>query len=143
MGKVADLSRVTAVVIALGAVPATAIELCSGAARHTCVVDGDTVWIEGEKIRLADIDAPESNAPCTEGRIAAAKATGRLAALLALGDFQIIRGDPVDGRKKDRFGRTLAVILMDGTSVGDILVGEGLARSWSGVREGWCEAPAD
>jgi endonuclease YncB( thermonuclease family) len=30
-----------------------------GLIRHTCVIDGDTIWLEGVKIRVADIDTPE------------------------------------------------------------------------------------
>lgn len=33
-------------------------DLCAGE-RLTCVVDGDTFWLEGRKIRVADIDTPE------------------------------------------------------------------------------------
>ena len=34
--------------------------------RITCVVDGDTFWHAGEKIRIEDIDAPETHPPrCT------------------------------------------------------------------------------
>ena len=38
----------------------------------------------------------------------------------------------------DRYGRTLAAIRVEGHDVGDILVGEGLARTWAGRREPWC-----
>lgn len=33
--------------------------LCDGPVRVNCVVDGDTLWFRGDKIRIADIDAPE------------------------------------------------------------------------------------
>ena len=33
--------------------------LCSGPTRTTCVVDGDTIWYRGEKIRLVGFDTPE------------------------------------------------------------------------------------
>nr|MDX8317344.1 thermonuclease family protein [Agrobacterium rosae] len=32
--------------------------MCNGGHRITCVVDGDTFWFRGEKIRIADIDTP-------------------------------------------------------------------------------------
>jgi micrococcal nuclease len=127
-----------AIAVAALSAPAAAMPLCSGPDRVTCVVDGDTVWIEGEKIRLADLDTPEPSGACEEERVLAARSAGRLAALLAPGDFVIRRGDPVDGRLQDRFGRTLAVILVDGVSVATILIGEGLARPWAGRRESWC-----
>ncbi len=38
----------------------------------------------------------------------------------------------------DRYGRTLAAIRVEGHDVGDILVSEGLARTWAGRREPWC-----
>lgn len=65
----------------------------------------------------------------------AAHAAGRLAELLGRGGYEIRRGDPIDGREVDRFGRTLAVILVNGVSVGSILVEEGLAKPWAGRRE--------
>lgn len=34
--------------------------ICNGPLRTTCVVDGDTIWMGGVKIRIADIDTPES-----------------------------------------------------------------------------------
>ena len=34
-----------------------------GMVRRTCVVDGDTIWLEGVKIRIADIDTPEISQP--------------------------------------------------------------------------------
>lgn len=129
---------VAAIALLVSGDPAAAMPLCDGPARATCVVDGDTLWIEREKIRLADVDAPEIDSPCVEARVLAARAAGRLAELLATGTYQVHRGDPVDGRATDRFGRTLAVILVDGVSVGEILVAEGLARPWRGHRENWC-----
>ncbi|MBP2562403.1 endonuclease YncB(thermonuclease family) [Neorhizobium galegae] len=42
------------------------------------------------------------------------------------------------GRDKDRYGRTLRSLTRHGHSLGDILVSEGLARTWAGRREPWC-----
>lgn len=36
---------------------------CSGSGRITCVVDGDTIWYQGTKIRLLDINTPEISRP--------------------------------------------------------------------------------
>ncbi|WLS11686.1 thermonuclease family protein (plasmid) [Shinella sumterensis] len=38
----------------------------------------------------------------------------------------------------DRYGRTLAALSVNGRDVGDQLVSEGLARTWSGRREPRC-----
>ncbi|MEK1928755.1 MAG: hypothetical protein AAAC47_03015, partial [Pararhizobium sp.] len=39
---------------------------CGDGRRGTCVVDGDTFWLAGEKIRIADIDTPELSPPRCE-----------------------------------------------------------------------------
>ncbi len=39
---------------------------------------------------------------------------------------------------KDRYGRTLATVSVDGQDVGEILIAEGLARPWTGHRQPWC-----
>lgn len=103
------------------------------------VVDGDTVAIDGEKIRIANIDTPEiHHAQCDAERRLGKVAKRRINELLSSGDISITRGDPKDGRKKDRHGRTLATIMVGGKDVGAILVDEGLAREWTGRREPWC-----
>ncbi len=40
---------------------------------------------------------------------------------------------------KDQYGRTLAVVLVDGESVGAKLIEEGHAHPWAGRRETWCK----
>lgn len=62
--------------------PAAALEFCSANLQMNCVVDGDTVRLEGMKIRLLDIDAAEPGARCYAERILAARAAARLAELL-------------------------------------------------------------
>jgi endonuclease YncB( thermonuclease family) len=98
------------------------------------VIDGDTFDYAGERIRIADIDTPELRSQCEEeGRLARA-ATQRLKALLAAGPFELQRL----GRDEDRYGRKLRVVTRGGRSLGDVLVAEGLARTWTGRREPWC-----
>ena len=108
---------------------ALAIAVCAAppTPRVTCVVDGDTVWINREKIRLLDIDAPEMQGRCPAERALAIRARDRLVELLRGRDVEIER----DGT--DRYGRTLARL----GDVGEQLVSEGLARRW-GDRRGWC-----
>ena len=113
----------------------TRIDLC-GITRRTCVVDGDTFWLGGEKIRIADIDTPEISEPkCDAEYQLGMKATYRLRDLLNEGAFEV---RPIGNRDEDRFGRKLRVVVRGGRSVGDQLVSEGLARTWTGRREPWC-----
>ena len=52
-----------AAIISLGLIlmpmTALAIEKCGSGPRNTCVVDGDTIWMDGEKIRMMGYDTPE------------------------------------------------------------------------------------
>jgi endonuclease YncB( thermonuclease family) len=111
--------------------------LCQGARRFTCVVDGDTIWYRGAKIRLADIDTPEVARPrCAREAELGRKATERLQGLLSAAPFRL---EPAPGgRQQDRFGRELKVVKRGETSLGSVLVREGLAQRWGSQRRGWC-----
>lgn len=110
--------------------------ICRGSVRYTCVVDGDTIWLKGTKIRIADIDTPEVSEPkCDSEYQLGMKATYRLRDLLNKGPFEVM---PINGRDEDRYGRKLRVLTRGQQSIGDQLVSEGLARTWTGRREPWC-----
>ncbi|MGO8092807.1 thermonuclease family protein [Rhizobium leguminosarum] len=114
----------------------TTYGICSGSIRFHCVVDGDTLWSGGMKIRIADIDTPEVSEPrCASELALGNKATARLVELVNAGPFDL-RAWP--GRDEDKYGRKLRVLVRDGRSLGDILVSEGLARTWTGHRQPWC-----
>lgn len=118
---------------------AAAFPLCSGPVRVTCVVDGDTIWYRGTKIRLADIDTPEVSQPgCPREAMLGQQATRRLRELLNAGRFSLVI--PPGGRSRDRYGRELRIVTRDGKSLGAVLVSEGLADRWGGPRREWCRA---
>lgn len=107
-----------------------------GTIRRTCVVDGDTFWLDGVKIRVADIDTPEISEPRCDAEYAlGVRARDRLLDLLNQGPFSLER---IGSRDQDQYGRKLRVVVREGTSLGDMLVAEGLARTWTGRREPWC-----
>lgn len=109
--------------------------LCGSGPRVTCVVDGDTFWYRGEKIRLTDINTPEVSQPaCAEERALGERARARLLALLNAGPFTLA----ASGRDTDRYGRLLRLAMRDGESLGAMLVAEGLAEHWQGRRSDWC-----
>ena len=109
--------------------------ICSRSGRITCVVDGDTIWYRGDKIRISDINTPEVSRPsCAYEAELGERATNRLLALLNEGPFTLER----EGRDLDRYGRQLRIIRRDGRSLGDVLVEEGLAEVWQGRRGDWC-----
>jgi len=108
---------------------------CHIGGGRNCVVDGDTLWIEGVKVRVADIDAPETHDPkCAGEKALGDRATARLRQLVNSGTVTLASID----RDEDRYGRKLRIVQVDGRSVGDTLVGEGLARWYQGGRKPWC-----
>lgn len=116
---------------------AAAFSLCPQGPRTTCVVDGDTFWLRGEKVRIADINAPETHgAQCPAEQARGDAATRRLITLLNAGPFELA---PY-ARERDRYGRLLKVVVRGGQSLGEQLVREGLAEPWRGRRSSWCEA---
>jgi micrococcal nuclease len=115
---------------------AAAFAACGSAARTTCVVDGDTFWLDGDKVRIADINAPETGgARCASEAVRGAAAKRRLLALLNAGPFRL----EATTRERDRYGRLLRIAVRDGRSIGATLVTEGLAEPWRGRRSDWCE----
>ncbi len=136
MSTIALTASAASMTLAAPNMAATVFKKCTGGDRIACVIDGDTLWIEGTKIRVADIDAPEISEPkCASELSLGNRATERLIELVNQGPFEI-RAWP--GRDKDRYGRALRVLVREGHSLGDILVSEGLARTWTGRREPWC-----
>jgi endonuclease YncB( thermonuclease family) len=109
---------------------------CTGNVRRHCIVDGDTLWSNGVKIRVADIDTPEVSQPhCAAEKALGNRATVRLMELVNAGPFEVRAWQ---GRDEDKYGRKLRVLIRDGRSLGHILVSEGLARTWTGRRQPWC-----
>ena len=98
------------------------------------VIDGDTFDLNGTRIRVAGIDAPETRpARCAREAALGAAAAQKLAELL--------RGRPlwISGLKTDRWGRSVAVVRVGGEDVADAMIGSGLARNYDGKpRQGWC-----
>ncbi|OEI84419.1 thermonuclease family protein [Brucella sp. BO3] len=122
-----------------GAIHGAQAGKCLATGRDICVIDGDTFTIRSERIRIANIDAPEIGHPkCDAERRLGLVARKLLAALLGGGEVEIKRGDPKTGRMKDRYRRTLATVYIDGKDVGETLISEELARPWRGKREPWC-----
>lgn len=115
------------------------LDMCNGRRNtptKTCLVDGDTLWLSGEDIRLKDFDTPEPQSNICGGKAEVAlahKASARMLQLLNSNSWTIERfGIDNTGRRR------LATIRIGGVDVGDILISEGLARRWPDGDEWWC-----
>lgn len=106
------------------------------------VIDGDTLRIDGETIRLETIDTPEMppRAECWAEARLAHEARRELEAAISGWVAPVITRS---GR--DRYGRTLARVSFDGgaTEVGEHLVAKGVAVPWTGRQWDWCGAITD
>ncbi len=108
---------------------------CHSGGGTNCVVDGDTIWYQGNNIRIADIDTPETHpARCSREAELGAAATQQLQVLLNAGAFSI---ETID-RDTDPYGRQLRILTRGGESIGGMLVDDGLARWYAGGRRSWC-----
>jgi endonuclease YncB( thermonuclease family) len=96
--------------------------------RRLVLVDGATVGYGSERIRIANIDAPESLTPrCAAERAAGLRLKERLAELVRVEHVAVARSG------RDPSGRLLATLSVGGSDIGKTLVAEGLVLPW---REG-------
>lgn len=111
------------------------VVLALASACIASVHDGDTLRLcSGERVRIANIDAPEmpDSPKCHDHRKSYAWCDFRLASLsrdtlsrfMATGQIYIYR------QGTDRYGRTLARVTVNGQDVGAYLIRRGLARAW-------------
>jgi endonuclease YncB( thermonuclease family) len=94
------------------------------------VVDGDTIEIAGQRIRLEGIDAPEQAQTCTTAN-AAPWACGK-AATRAL--FELVGQETVacESVGNDKYGRILGLCFLDGEDINRYMVEAGYA--WAFVK---------
>jgi endonuclease YncB( thermonuclease family) len=108
---------------------------CHSGGGTNCVVDGDTFYVNGAKVRIAGIDAPETHPPrCAAEARLGNEATERLHALLNSGSLTMTSID----RDRDRYGRLLRNVAVSGRDVGEAMIAAGVARAYGSGRRSWC-----
>lgn len=120
--------------------PAARAEPTPSAGADMRVIDGDTIEDMAADItyRIVNIDTPETGprARCSAERELGDRATSEVRALVAGSEQMELRPT---GRI-DRYGRTIAFVVIDGRDLGETLIALGLARPWRGRREPWCDS---
>jgi endonuclease YncB( thermonuclease family) len=100
------------------------------------VIDGDTIEIHGERIRLDGIDAPESWQTC-EDADGLAYPCGRLAADALEVFLAASRPTRCEIVSNDRYGRQVGICFRDdGAEVNAWLVSQGHALDWPRYSKG-------
>jgi endonuclease YncB( thermonuclease family) len=100
------------------------------------VTDGDTGHCEHERYWLIGIDAAEIHrAQCDAERRLGKLTKQRLEALIQSGPVELRPDRPGE---RDKYGRLLVHLLVNGEDIACILIREGYARPWRGRREDWC-----
>jgi endonuclease YncB( thermonuclease family) len=96
-------------------------------AGRASIIDGDTLEIHGQRIRLHGVDAPESRQTCeADGQT---YRCGQQAAL-ALADYIGQRTVACEERDVDRYNRIVAVCRAGGEDLNAWLVSQGLALAY-------------
>lgn len=92
------------------------------------VIDGDTIVVSGERIRLHGIDAPEGNQTCLD-RAGRRWSCGEFvtAEVRARYEGRIAACEQLD---RDRYGRMVARCIVDGRDMGEEIVADGLAEAY-------------
>ena len=95
--------------------------------RPARVIDGDTIEVAGERIRLHGIDAPESGQTCVVGLevwLCGQKADHAL--------YNFIGTSPMTCQEQgiDRYGRTIATCSVRGLDIGAWMVMQGWALAY-------------
>lgn len=108
-------------------------------ARGLGVIDGDTFELNGEVIRISNIDAPEMppRSRCWAEARLAREATKELQRIQQEGTAGGYRMTPSG---IDQYGRTLGRVSYNGglTDAGEAMVERGYAVPWTGKRWDWC-----
>ncbi len=113
--------------------PPAAVTLLSD--RACRAIDGDTIDCGAVRVRLVNVDTPELAGACPAEIALAERARAFTATRLAAGPVTI---KPDAKRPRDRYGRALAWVFVEGRDIGEDLIAAGLARRWDGRRRPWC-----
>ena len=105
---------------------------CYNAAGADCVRDGDTVFLNGQRVEIA-ADAPEiAGARCASERQRGIAAANRLRELLNKGEVTL------GGTVREIDGLVLREVAVDGEDVGAAMIASGVARAYAGAGRSWC-----
>lgn len=105
---------------------------CYNAAGPNCVLDGKTIYIDREKVRIAGVEVPKiQGAQCSDERSRGIDAALRLAELLNGG--KVTMSAPIPNPSG-----AVRKVFVNGDDVAPMLISAGLARPSEGDEQNWC-----
>jgi endonuclease YncB( thermonuclease family) len=123
--------RMIAAAVLLAPIAPVAAQTIAGAA---IAIDGDTLEVGRDRVRLLGIDAPEAEQTCLGGWINVRCGADAAVALGAL-----VQGKAVtcEVRARDVYGRAVAQCIADGADLGEAMLVQGLAVALDGAPAGY------
>jgi len=113
--------------------PAGHFGQCYNENGPNCVIDGDTIYVGGEKVEIAGIDAPK----VLDSRCPSERERG-IAAAVAMADLLSSGPVTVSYPFRDEFGRVVRTVKVKDRDVGTKMIGDGLARRFRAENKSWC-----
>ena len=105
---------------------------CYNAGGPDCVLDGDTIYLAGEKVKIAGMETARiQGARCDDERSRGIDAALQLASLLNKGNVTL------GGTERDGDGQLRRTVEVDGQDVSSAMIGSGAAGQ-PGSDRNWC-----
>jgi len=118
----------------ISSVAAAKSDIITGKPR---VIDGDTIEVSGQKVRLHGVDAPESRQTCQKGGVEWLCGREASKAMRIIVGRSEVACEAID---TDRYGRIVGRCVTGGNDIGEALVSQGLALAYRRYSKDYVDA---
>ena len=106
---------------------------CYNSDGSNCVLTGDTIYVDHQRVQIAGIEAPGINAAaCRKERDRGIDAAVGLSGLLQSGEVTV---NPIF---RDEYGRAVSKVQVNGRDVADYMTSHSFVRAYTGEKQKWC-----
>ena len=108
---------------------------CYNSDGRDCVLTGDTIYVDHQRVQIAGIEAPQiSAAACRREKERGISAAVALSGLLQSGEVT------VSPTFLDEYGRAVSAVRVKGQDIGQKMVDYSLVRRFTGEKQQWCDS---